>query len=135
MTTRRKFTGGLLASGMLANFALVAAPKEKSSGNNGNPCNGHGKADQCHGNGAKADTVTPPSPCNDQCHGNGAKADTVTPPDPCNGHGKADQCRGNGAKADTVTPPDPCKSSARMGEDQTPPPACKSASGKEDHVE
>lgn len=106
MTTRRKFTGGLLASGMLANFALVAAPKDKDkdkdkgkdkdkdkdkdSGNNGNPCNGHGKADQCHGNGAKADTVTPPNPC---------------------------------------------KSSARMGEDQTPPPACKSASGKEDHVE
>ena len=30
MTTRRKFTGGLLASGMLANFALVAAPKDTS---------------------------------------------------------------------------------------------------------
>ena len=51
MTTRRKFTGALLAAGSLANFALVAGTKGKNSGNNGNPCNGHGKADQCHGNG------------------------------------------------------------------------------------
>ena len=60
MTTRRKFTGSMLAAGALANFTLVAG---KTPGNgNGNPCNGHGKADQCHGNGAKADNVTPPTP-------------------------------------------------------------------------
>ena len=87
MTTRRQFAGGILAAGALANFALVAAP-----GNNGN--------------------------------GN-----------PCNGHGKADQCHGNGAKKDVPTPPNPCRSGARMGQDVTPPPACKSAGGKEDHVE
>ena len=87
MTTRRKFTGALLAAGTLANFALVAGTHGEGSGNNGNPCNGHGKADQCHGQGAKADT------------------------------------------------PNPCRSGARMGQDVTPPPACKSAGGKEDHVE
>ena len=89
MTTRRKFTGTLLAAGALANFTLVAG----TPGNgHGNPCNGHGKADQCHGNGAKADNVQPPSPPG-------------------------------------------CKSNARMGQDNTPPPVCKSAGGKEDHVE
>ena len=52
MTTRRKFTGAILAAGALANFSLIAG----NTGNgNGNPCNGHGKADQCHGNGAKAE--------------------------------------------------------------------------------
>ena len=99
MTTRRKFTGALLAAGTLANFALVAGSHGPGSGNNGNPCNGHGKADQCHGNGAKKDTVEPPQP--------------PQPPQP----------------------PNPCQSNARMGQDQTPPPACSSASGKEDHVE
>ena len=89
MTTRRKFTGALLAAGTLANFTLVAGTHGPGSGNNGNPCNGHGKADQCHGNGAKADTVQPPS----------------------------------------------CRSNARMGQDNTPPPVCRSAGGKEDHVE
>ena len=88
MTTRRKFTGALLATGALANFALAAGTV--AAGNNGNPCNGHGKADQCHGNGAKADTVQPPPVCT---------------------------------------------SKARVGQDQTPPPACRSAGGKEDHVE
>lgn len=63
MTTRRKFTGALLATGALANFALVAGTHGPGSGNNGNPCNGHGKADQCHGNGAKADNVQPPPAC------------------------------------------------------------------------
>ena len=63
MTTRRKFTGKLLAAGALANFALVAGVNGVGPGNKGNPCNGHGKADQCHGHGAKADTVNPPSPC------------------------------------------------------------------------
>ena len=88
MTTRRKFTGSMLAAGALANFTLVAA----TPGNgHGNPCNGHGKADQCHGHGAKADNVPPPTPG--------------------------------------------CKSNARMGQDNTPPPVCKSAGGKEDHVE
>ena len=99
MTTRRKFTGALLAAGTLANFALVAGTHGPGSGNNGNPCNGHGKADQCHGNGAKKDTVEPPQP--------------PQPPEP----------------------PNPCQSNARMGQDQTPPPACRSAGGKEDHVE
>ena len=79
----------MLAAGAMANFSLVAGVAEV--GNNGNPCNGHGKADQCHGNGAKADNVQPPTPG--------------------------------------------CKSSARMGQDNTPPPACRSAGGKEDHVE
>ena len=90
MTTRRKFTGAILAAGALANFSLIAG---KTPGNgNGNPCNGHGKADQCHGNGANADNVQP-------------------------------------------TPTPVCSSSARMGQDNTPPPACRSASGKTDHVE
>ena len=90
MTTRRKFTGALLAAGALANFTLVAGTHGEGSGNDGNPCNGHGKADQCHGKGAKADTVEPPPAC---------------------------------------------KSNARIGQDQTPPPGCRSAGGKEDHVE
>ena len=90
MTTRRKFTGAMLAAGALTNFSLIAG---NTPGNgNGNPCNGHGKADQCHGNGAKADNVQP-------------------------------------------TPTPVCSSSARMGQDNTPPPACRSASGKTDHVE
>ena len=93
MTTRRKFTGALLAAGALANFTLIAGAHGPGSGNNGNPCNGHGKADQCHGNGAKKDTVQPPQP------------------------------------------PPACKSNARIGQDQTPPPGCRSAGGKEDHVE
>lgn len=90
MTTRRKFTGAMLAAGAMANFSLVAGINTPGNGN-GNPCNGHGKADQCHGNGAKADNVQPPTPG--------------------------------------------CKSSARIGQDNTPPPACRSAGGKEDHVE
>lgn len=90
MTTRRKFTGALLAAGALANFTLVAGSHGEGSGNNGNPCNGHGKADECHGNGAKKDT--------------GGEE--------------------NG-----------CTSSARMSGDQTPPPACNAANGKNDHVE
>ena len=90
MTTRRKFTGAILAAGALANFSLIAG---NTPGNgNGNPCNGHGTADQCHGNGAKADNVHP-------------------------------------------TPTPVCSSSARMGQDNTPPPACRSASGTTDHVE
>jgi len=90
MTTRRKFTGAMLAAGALTNFSLIAG---NTPGNgNGNPCNGHGKADQCHGNGAKTDNVQPP-------------------------------------------PTPVCSSSARMGQDNTPPPACRSASGKTDHVE
>ena len=90
MTTRRRFAGALLAAGSLANFALVAGTHGEGSGNNGNPCNGHGKADQCHGKGAKSDTVQP-------------------------------------------TPV--CTSNARMGQDQTPPPPCRSARGNEDHTE
>jgi len=87
MTTRRKFTGAMLAASTLANFTLIAG----TPGNgNGNPCNGHGKADQCHGRGAKADNV-PPTPG--------------------------------------------CRSNARMSQDNTPPPVCRSAGGKEDHVE
>ena len=84
MTTRRTFTGALVAAGVLSSFALVAGTHGEGSGNNGNPCNGHGKADQCHGNGAKADG---------------------------------------------------CSGDARMSKDRTPPPACRSAGGKEDHVE
>ena len=79
MTTRRKFTGALLAAGSLANFALAAGTKDKNSGNNGNPCNGHGKADQCHGNGAKADTVVPPS----ACKSNARMGQDQTPPPAC----------------------------------------------------
>lgn len=90
MTTRRKFTGALLAAGTLANFTLVAGSHGEGSGNNGNPCNGHGKADECHGNGAKKDT--------------------------------GDEDTG-------------CTSGARMSSDQTPPPACNAANGKNDHVE
>ena len=103
MTTRRKFTGALLAAGALANFTLVAGSHGEGSGNNGNPCNGHGKADECHGNGVKKDT-------GDECHGNGAKKDT------------GDEDTG-------------CTSGARMSSDQTPPPACNAANGKNDHVE
>ena len=90
MTTRRKFTGALLATGALVNFTLVAGTQDVAPDRIGDRCNGHGKADQCHG---------------------------------------------NGAKTDNVQPPDPCGSSARMGRDQTPPPACRSAGGQEDHVE
>ena len=79
MTTRRKFTGALLAAGSLANFALVAGAKDKNSGNNGNPCNGHGKADQCHGNGAKSDTVVPPP----ACKSNARMGQDQTPPPAC----------------------------------------------------
>ena len=57
MTTRRKFTGALLAAGTLANFALVAGTHGEGSGNNGNPCNGHGKADACGSAGGKEDHV------------------------------------------------------------------------------
>lgn len=89
MTTRRKFTGAMLAASTLANFTLIAGQYGNESGNNGNPCNGHGKADQCHGNGAKTDSVLPPG----------------------------------------------CKSNASMSQDNTPPPACRSGSGAEDHVE
>ena len=77
MTTRRKFTGAMLAAGTLANFTLVAG--NKNSGNNGNPCNGHGKADQCHGNGAKSDTVQPP----DTCKSNARMGQDQTPPPAC----------------------------------------------------
>lgn len=91
MTTRRKFTGTLLSAGVLANFTLIAGSHGEGSGNNGNPCNGHGKADECHGNGAKKDT---------------------------------DNGEENG-----------CTSKARMSSDQTPPPACNAANGKNDHVE
>ena len=87
MTTRRKFTGALLAAGTLANFTLIADP----GNGNGNPCNGHGKADQCHGNGHKSDNVLPPTPG--------------------------------------------CKSTARLSQDNAPQPNCRSAGGKEDHVE
>ena len=73
MTTRRKFTGAVLAAGAMANFALVAAPN--APGSNGNPCNGHGKADQCHGNGAKADTPG--------CQSNARMSKDITPPPPC----------------------------------------------------
>jgi hypothetical protein len=89
MTTRREFTGEVLAAGILANFALIAGTHGEGSGNNGNPCNGHGKADECHGNGAKKDQEES----------------------------------------------DGCLSSSRMSKDQTPPPACRSAGGSEDHVE
>ncbi len=87
MTTRRKFTGGVLAAGALANFSLVAAPG--NGGNNGNPCNGHGKADQCHGQGAKADTPTPPNPCR-----SGARMGQDSTPPPA--------CRSAGGKEDHV---------------------------------
>lgn len=60
MITRKQFGGKLLAAvaaGSLANFALVAEAKDLSSLERGinDKCNGHGKADQCHGRGAKAD--------------------------------------------------------------------------------
>ena len=81
MTTRRKFTGALLATGALANFALVAGTV--AAGNNGNPCNGHGKADQCHGNGAKADKVDPPP----ACKSNARIGQDQTPPPGCRSAG------------------------------------------------
>lgn len=82
MTTRRKFTGAMLAAGTLANFTLVAGSHGAGSGNNGNPCNGHGKADQCHGNGAKADNVQPPS-----CRSNARMGQDNTPPPVCRSAG------------------------------------------------
>ena len=82
MTTRRKFTGAMLAAGTLANFTLVAGSHGEGSGNNGNPCNGHGKADQCHGNGAKADNVQPPA-----CKSNARMGQDNTPPPVCKSAG------------------------------------------------
>ena len=79
MKTRRRFTGELLSAGLLANFTLVGGIQAKNSGNNGNPCNGHGKADQCHGNGAKADTVEPPV----ACKSNARMGEDQTPPPAC----------------------------------------------------
>lgn len=80
MTTRRKFTGAILAAGALANFSLIAG---NTPGNgNGNPCNGHGKADQCHGNGAKADNVQPPT-----CKSNARMGQDNTPPPVCRSAG------------------------------------------------
>jgi hypothetical protein len=89
MITRRKLMSAMLTAGTLTSFALVAGTHGEGSGNNGNPCNGHGKADECHGNGAKKDVENESG----------------------------------------------CTSSARMSSDQTPPPACRSAARKEDHVE
>ena len=80
MTTRRQFAGGILAAGALANFALVAAIGDSG---NGNPCNGHGKADQCHGNGAKADKVDPPP----ACKSNARIGQDQTPPPACSSAG------------------------------------------------
>lgn len=83
MTTRRKFTGAMLAAGTLANFTLVAGLQGNGAGNNGNPCNGHGKADQCHGNGAKADNVQPPP----GCRSNARMGQDNTPPPVCKSAG------------------------------------------------
>ena len=83
MTTRRKFTGTLLAAGALSNFALVAGKHGEGSGNNGNPCNGHGKADQCHGKGAKADTVEPTPVPPPACTSNARMGQDQTPPPAC----------------------------------------------------
>lgn len=82
MTTRRKFTGAMLAAGALANFTLVAGSHGEGSGNNGNPCNGHGKADMCHGNGAKADNVQPPA-----CNSAARMGQDNTPPPVCRSAG------------------------------------------------
>ena len=81
MTTRRKFTGAVLAAGAMANFALVAAPN--APGSNGNPCNGHGKADQCHGNGNKSDNVQPPEPPAPGCQSSARMGRDNTPPPSC----------------------------------------------------
>ena len=79
MTTRRKFTGAMLAAGTLANFTLIAG----TPGNgNGNPCNGHGKADQCHGQGAKTDNVPPPG-----CNSSARMGQDNTPPPSCKSAG------------------------------------------------
>lgn len=83
MTTRRKFTGAMLAAGTLANFTLIAG--QNGLDNNGNPCNGHGKADQCHGNGAKADNVQPPG-----CRSNASMSQDNTPPPACRSSGGAE---------------------------------------------
>ncbi len=57
MTTRRQFTGRLIAAGALANFATVKADGNNGDNGkeNGNKCNNPGKDDMCHGNGAKSD--------------------------------------------------------------------------------
>lgn len=85
MTTRRKFTGAMLAAGTLANFTLIAGQHGDGSGNIGDPCNGHGKADQCHGNGAKTDNVTPPG-----CKSNASMSQDNTPPPACRSGGGAE---------------------------------------------
>ena len=63
MTTRRKFTGALLAAGTLANFALVAGTHGPGSGNNGNPCNGHGPPPACNSTARIGQDQTPPPAC------------------------------------------------------------------------
>ena len=64
MMTRKQFGSKLLsavAAGTLANFSLVANAMSISSLERGlgDKCNEHGKSDQCHGLGAKTDTVKP----------------------------------------------------------------------------
>ena len=67
MMTRKQFGGKLLsavAAGTLANYSLVANAMSLSSLERGlgDKCNQHGKSDQCHGAGAKADTEKPQPP-------------------------------------------------------------------------
>ena len=67
MMTRKQFGSKLLsavAAGTLANFSLVANAMSISSLERGlgDKCNEQGKSDQCHGMGAKTDTVKPEPP-------------------------------------------------------------------------
>ena len=67
MMTRKQFGSKLLsavAAGTLANFSLVANAMSISSLERGlgDKCNERGKSDQCHGMGAKTDTVKPEPP-------------------------------------------------------------------------
>lgn len=91
MITRKAFSNRLLAAvaaGSLMNFELVAAPENgNGNNNNNNRCNGHGQADQCHGNGVKADRCVAHQglPNSDVC---GPAQDTCKQADTCTGYPK-----------------------------------------------
>ena len=102
MMTRNQFGGKLLsvvAAGTLANFSLVANAMSISSLERGlgDKCNGHGKSDQCHGLGAKSDTVKPepkpqPKPEPPSCKAPAPDAEPACKADTCS---QADAPTGN----------------------------------------
>lgn len=99
MMTRKQFGSKLLsavAAGTLANFSLVANAMSISSLERGlgDKCNENGKSDQCHGLGAKTDTVKPepPKPEPPSCKAPAPDAEPACKADTCS---QADAPTGN----------------------------------------